>query len=103
MVRLPGVLGDAVVSGELRFPVPNPIVEWKLGTARSGEKMKVVGHDDVPSDLPGLRGLPVGDEKRMDFWRCEPGVSVLGANCDEDNCGSRSEYSDTVGQVFSLR
>ena len=85
VVRLPTAVTYSTAPTELRFPVPDPSVEFEFGLAERAEQMEMVGHDDVPADTPSLSFAPDGVQRPMHLSSPQPLSSVLGANREKDD------------------
>ena len=86
-IGLPATLRVFVQPPELPFPEGDPFLQGKAHIARSAEKMRMIGHEQIIADQPGLGRLPCGAQRRMNGAICQPGYSILRANGEKNNRG----------------
>jgi hypothetical protein len=109
MIHLPLLLATVTRLGELRFPVSHPMIERDFHSSWGGEKVNVVRHEDITPHQPGGRFAPNCTQCFVILAGREPGISILGTNRDEDDCGVQRVDSDTMrgflsgGQVATPR
>jgi hypothetical protein len=103
MVRQPFLLNDAMLIGELTFPVLDPVFEGDLQSARSGEDVQVVRHEDISSDEPSSRICPYIEYVDVILRRSQPGRSVLCAYGEKHDRRDIHRRVDAMGGSFPRR
>jgi hypothetical protein len=100
---LPPTFGILEDSSESAFPARDPIIEGNRSLVRSGEKMYMVGHNDVSAYDPRIVAEP-GDTKRtMHFRSSQPWLPFPCASGRKDQGRDGFVFENSFCRPLSLR
>jgi hypothetical protein len=85
MIRLESLFSIGIGLTKLRLPILYPILKRQLRISRRSKEMKVIGHENIPSDKPSGCFGPYRPKNRVVLVRGEPRAATFRANGQEDN------------------
>jgi hypothetical protein len=85
--RLKPPLCVSMQSLEGPFPKCDPTLDREVFIDRRAEEMEMIGHQDGPTNHPGVSQLPAGDYLARDRWIRQPAAASLSGNGEENKRG----------------
>ena len=103
VIGLPSIAAHLVSLRELRFPVSHPILVFEISRSGRGEKVNMVGHDDVSPNKPDRRLSPNLLQQLMNIIMRQPWLTIFRADRIENDRGLTFDIKHTMSGMLALR